>query len=66
MKIIQQLDTLDEAINSDPMMVRFKASNSDETITDIITYQQLLDKLKRRTAIMMNGVSQQSSIIKDL
>ena len=46
MKIIQQLDTLDEAINSDPMMVRFKASNSDETITDIITYQQLLDKVE--------------------
>ena len=46
MKIIQQLDTLDKAINSDPMMVRFKAKNSDETITDIITYQQLLDKVE--------------------
>ena len=46
MNIIQHLDTLYKAINSDPMMVRFKASNSDETITDIITYQQLLDKVE--------------------
>ena len=46
MKIIEQLDNIDIAINSDPATVKFRASNDDETITEVITYQQILDKIE--------------------
>ena len=46
MRIIEQIDSHDEAINTNPNMIRFRAVNSDETVEDIIAYRQLLDKLE--------------------
>jgi len=46
LKIIEQLKELDSDIASDPLMVKFRAQNDDETVEEVITYNQIIDKLE--------------------
>jgi hypothetical protein len=45
LRIIAKLDEHDADIANDPTMIRFRATNDQETYEEIMTYQQILDKL---------------------
>ena len=45
-KIIEQLDDFDNMIANDSNMIKFRASTDDGTIEEVITYNQILDKLE--------------------
>jgi len=46
MYIVEAVEEHDDSIANNPLMTRFKASNADETIEEIITYNQVMDKLE--------------------
>ena len=46
LEILQQLDKIDNDSNKSPEMIRFRASTDDGTIEEIITYNQILDKIE--------------------
>jgi hypothetical protein len=46
MKIIERLDQHDADIANDPSMIRFRATNDHDTVEEIVTYRQILDKLE--------------------
>ena len=45
-KIIEQLDDVDGILANDPNMIKFRANTDDGTIEEIITYNQIIDKLE--------------------
>ena len=45
-KIIEQLDDFDNMIANDSNMIKFRATTDDGTIEEVITYNQILDKLE--------------------
>jgi hypothetical protein len=45
LRIIAKLDEHDANIANDPTMIRFRATNDQETYEEIVTYRQILDKL---------------------
>ena len=46
-KIVEKLDVLADEMNSMPEMQRFRATNDKETIEEIVTYNQILQRLEK-------------------
>lgn len=46
LKIIEQLDHFDQQLNQNPAVVKFRAVNGDKSLEEIITYNQILDKIE--------------------
>ena len=46
LKIVEQLDNQERTINSTPAMIRFRAINDDNTVEEIIAYNQVIDRLE--------------------
>ena len=46
LKIVGQLDNQERTINSTPAMIRFRATNDDNTVDKIIAYNQVIDRLE--------------------
>lgn len=46
LRINEQLDSLKNALNTTPAMLRFRAVNSDEIVQEIILFNQLVDKIE--------------------
>ena len=51
LKIIAKLDEHDANIANDPTMIRFRATNDQETYEEIVTYRQILDKLDHEDGV---------------
>ena len=45
-KIIEQLDDVDDILANDSNMIKFRANTDDGTIKEIITYNQIIDNLE--------------------
>lgn len=48
LKIVQQIGNLDSGRENSPSMIKFRAANDDGTVEEVITYNQLLDKLENQ------------------
>ena len=46
LKIVEQLDNQERTLNSAPAMIRFRATNNDNTVEEIIAYNQVIDRLE--------------------
>jgi len=48
LKIVQQIGNLDSGRENSPSMIKFRAANDDGTLEEVITYNQLLDKVENQ------------------
>ena len=46
LEIIEQLDLMHQQLNRNPTLIQFRAVSSDEFVEEIITYNQILDKVE--------------------
>ena len=45
-KIVEQLDQIERDLANDPTMIRFRATNDEGTVEEIITYNQIMQRLE--------------------
>ena len=45
-KIVEKLDEMDRTLANDPTMIKFRATNDEGTVEEIITYNQIMQRLE--------------------
>ena len=63
LEIVEYLDKMEKTNNQSKDMVRFRARIDDVAIEEILIYNQILEKMNRKTGRTMNGISNPSLIV---